>query len=217
MNARRPLRRLIGDRNGAGAAEFALVLPVLLLLLFVIIDIGRLYYVVNESEKATQMGARFAIVTDTIPAKIANADYVGVIACPNLASPGTYKTCATGDYITDPTALGKVTCTSTSCTCATGGTCPTGIVMGTGKFAALGDRMRAFNPAIADTNINLYFQGSGLGYAGDSTGMDVIPLVTVELTGLQFRPLAFLSLVPLTLPAARTTLSAESSAGTQSN
>ena len=208
MSTRARLARMIADRRGATAAEFALVLPILLLFLFSIIDIGRLYYDVNQAEKATQMGARFAIVTDTIPSQIAGADYVGVVACPNPS--GGYQICKKGDFITDPNALATVTCTSTGCS-------PSGTTMNAGAFTRLGDRMRLFDPAITDSNITLSFRGSGLGYAGDPTGMDVIPLVTVQLTGLTFRPLTFFSLGSVTLPFARTTLSAESTAGTQSN
>ena len=58
---------LIRDERGASAAEFALVLPLLLLLLFGIIDAGRLAWEFNRAEKATQVGARVAVVTDPIP------------------------------------------------------------------------------------------------------------------------------------------------------
>ena len=208
MNTRARLARMIADGRGSTAAEFALVLPILLLFLFSIIDIGRLFYDFNRAEKATQMGARFAIVTDTIPSQIAGADYVGVVACPNPN--GGYQACTKGEFITDPNALATVTCTSTGCT-------PSSTTMNAGAFARLGDRMRQFDPAIADSNIILSFRGSGLGYAGDPTGMDVIPLVTVELNGLTFKSVALLTLVSLPLPSARTTLSAESTAGTQSN
>lgn len=201
--------RLIADRRGAGAAEFALVLPLLLIFLFAIIDVGRLFYEVNRAEKATQMGARYAIVTDTIPAKIADADYVGTVSCDEDGN-GTYEACTKGGFIKDPAALAPVTCRSTGCN-------PASTSMNDGAFARLVARMNAFDPAIADTNVSISFRGSGLGYAGDPVGMDVVPLVTVSLTNLDFVPITFLSLVSLPLPAASTTLSAESSAGTESN
>ena len=209
MSAR--LARMIADRRGATAAEFALVLPILLLFLFSIIDIGRLFYDFNRAEKATQMGARFAIVTNTIPDKIANADYVGVVGC-DADNNGVYEACTKGGFIKDPSALATVTCTSTGCLPANSNT-----TMTAGAFANLVTRMKAFDPAITDTKVSISFRGSGLGYAGDPTGMDVIPLVTVELSGLTFKPFSLLSLVSVNLPLARTTLSAESSAGTQSN
>jgi Flp pilus assembly protein TadG len=215
MNLPRAFRRMSADQRGASAAEFALVLPLLLLFLFGIIDAGRLYYNVNQAEKATQMGARYAIVTDVIPPKIAAADYVGAVACSDPASPGSYKACKTGDAITDPSALGSVTCTSNGCTGT--GNYPSSPTMNAGAFQNLVDRMHAFDPAIGAGNVSVSFRGSGLGYAGDPTGMDVVPLVTVQLTNLSFRPITALALMTVTLPPARTTLSAESSAGTQSN
>jgi Flp pilus assembly protein TadG len=62
----RLLRQLLRDRRAASAAEFALVLPLLLVLMFGIIDMGRFFWQLNESEKATQMGARMAVVTTPV-------------------------------------------------------------------------------------------------------------------------------------------------------
>ena len=66
--------RLALDRNGATAAEFALVLPLLLFFLFGIIDVGRLMWTFNQAEKATQIGVRAAVVTNVIPTKL-NDDF----------------------------------------------------------------------------------------------------------------------------------------------
>lgn len=203
--------RLHRDRLGNTAAEFALVLPIMLFFLFAIIDIGRLYFNVNQAEKATQMGARFAIVTDTIPTQISGADYVGVVAC-DADNNGVLEACTKGGQIKDVDALATVTCTSAGCTPGS-----SGVTMNAGAFDRLVARMHAFDPEITASNVKISFRGSGLGFAGDPTGMDVVPLVTVELNGLTFSPIAFLSLLPINLPSARTTLSAESSSGIQSN
>ena len=60
------LRNLLRRNGGASAAEFALVLPLLLLLLFGVIDAGRFMWEYNRAEKATQMGVRFAATTDPV-------------------------------------------------------------------------------------------------------------------------------------------------------
>ena len=70
---RRILRRLTPiarDERGAAAVEFALVLPILLVLAFGIIDFGRLLYTYNNLTSAVREGARFASVQTQ--AKITN-------------------------------------------------------------------------------------------------------------------------------------------------
>ena len=65
MSARivwRPGRRLVRFRReeqGAAAVEFALVLPVLLLLVFMFIDATRAFYTLNSLVSAAREGARF--------------------------------------------------------------------------------------------------------------------------------------------------------------
>ena len=66
------LRRLVSNRTAASAVEFAMVLPILLLLLLGVIDVGRLMYVWNMAEKSTQMGVRYAVVTDMVPSNLNN-------------------------------------------------------------------------------------------------------------------------------------------------
>ena len=52
------LASFLRNRSGAAAAEFALVLPVALLLFFGIMDVGRYVWALNEIEKAVQAAAR---------------------------------------------------------------------------------------------------------------------------------------------------------------
>jgi Flp pilus assembly protein TadG len=49
-------------RNGQALAEFALVLPVLLLLIFGIIELGRVVFIYNSLADAARQGARVAAV-----------------------------------------------------------------------------------------------------------------------------------------------------------
>ncbi|ODT91755.1 MAG: hypothetical protein ABS86_02175 [Sphingobium sp. SCN 64-10] len=101
-------RRLWQDRTGASAAEFAMVVPLLLLFIFGAIDVGRFMWTMNEAEKAAQMGARFAVATDVIPTGMASYSYA--------VSGGI----AQGDPIPQSSFPG-VNCTSTACTCKSGG------------------------------------------------------------------------------------------------
>ncbi|MEA1072511.1 TadE/TadG family type IV pilus assembly protein [Sphingomonas sp. LY160] len=206
------IRALVHNRKGASAAEFALVLPLLLLLMFGIIDAARFLWETNRAEKATQVGARVAVVTDAIPGGLVAQRYVG-----NTAG-GTALT--QGDLI-PRAALGEIRCVSTSgtmsCTCEVS-PCPATLTpyVTTGHALML-TRMRNIKPDIAEQNVRVSYRGSGLGYAGDPNGMEIAPLVTVELTGVQFKPVTALLLATITLPNFRTTLTAEDSAGIQSN
>lgn len=198
---------LLRDERGASMAEFALVLPLLLVFLFGIIDGGRLMWTWNQAEKATQVGARVAIVTNVLAPGLATADYVGT------NQGGTVLT--QGDVI-PVSALGEVVCTNTGCTCQTT-PCPTFGTFDSVAFDKIRERMTFMKPDIKAANVRVIYRGSGLGYAGDPNGIQIQPLVTVELTDLQFRPLTILALTTIALPDFRTTLTGEDLSGTTFN
>ena len=203
------IRRLFLDRTAASAAEFALVLPLLILFLLGILDASRYMWEVNKAEKATQAGARVAIVTDVLDGGLASKSYVGTIV--------GGVTLTQGDVI-PVSALGELRCTNTGCSCLTG-TCPTVVKPAdyATRFNRVFERMKYMKPGIAQTNVGITYRGAGLGFAGDPNGMEIAPLVTAELTGLQFRPLILFNAVAVDLPTFRTTLTAEDSSGSQSN
>lgn len=200
------IRRLRHDQSGASAAEFALVLPLLLFFLFGIIDGARFLWETNRAEKATQMGARVLAVTDTVSGGLAAHSYLGD------TSGGTALT--QGDLV-PAAALGSVRCRSVSgtvaCDCETG-PCPSTLTpVNADGFNLAVRRMRGVKPDIGAANVVVRYRGSGLGYAGDPNGMDIAPLVTVELSGVQFRPVTGLMLATINLPPFRTTLTSEDS------
>jgi len=198
------LRHLLRDRRAASAAEFALVLPLLLMLLFGIMDMGRFFWQLNESEKATQMGARMAIVTNPVSPDLVSESYVS----------GDVQS---GDLI-PADALGTMVCNSDGCTCKTA-PCPGGAGdIDTDAFNVIVTRMAQMNPLITDENVVVSYSGSGFGYAGEADDtMDIQPLVTVTLKDMKFNFLALLGLVEVNMPEASATLTAEDSSGTFSN
>lgn len=197
------MRRLFHDRTGSGAAEFSLVLPLLILLLFGMIDASRYMWEFNRAEKATMMGARFAVVTTAVATDLEAARYV---------VPGGLTQ---GDPI-PASALGVMTCSSTGdCVCTTS-PC-TGLTRNPTAFNGIVDRMKLMYPLIAADKVRVEYRGSGLGYAGDPNGMEVAPLITVKLVGQPFYPLSFLMLRHITMPDFATTLTSEDSSGTASN
>lgn len=200
---------LVRNQSGASAAEFALVLPVLLVLLFGIIDGGLWLWTFNKAEKATQEGARVAVVTNMIPSGLAGQSFVGKTVN------GVALT--QGDVI-PAAALPPVTCTKASAAAAVSCTCPScsGITLGTASATAWSDiatRMKAMMPQLQDQNIVVQYRGSGLGFAGDPNGSDVAPLVTVSITGLTFPLITSYRFATVSVPSATTTLTGEDLTG----
>ena len=209
------IRRLLQARSGASAAEFALVLPLFLALLFGVIDAGRFMWESNEAEKATQVGARIAIVTDVLSSGLRDEDYAGKVVGGTTLQPGDTIPAA---------ALGSMKCISTGCSCETAPCPAVGTFNSTLFTDVLVTRMKQMYPSIKATNVVVRYQGSGFGLAEASGGggggtetMEISPLVTVTLTGVQFRPLTTFALKPVTMPDFSTTLTAEDASGQYSN
>jgi Flp pilus assembly protein TadG len=194
------VRRLLRDCAGASAAEFALVLPLLLLLMFGIIDVGRYMWSVNRAEKAAHMGVRMAVVTDHVSSTIGDS-FVGQCSTP----------LGQGDTI-PADCFTQITCTKTGANA----TCTSGTA-DTDAFDRVIDRMEVFMPEIEDSNVSIIYSPSGLGYAGDPNGPDVAPLVTVQLSNLSFHPTVLLTLASFDLPNVHSSLTFEDGQGAISN
>lgn len=210
------LRHLLRSQSATSSAEFALVLPLLLILLFAVIDGGRLLYEYNEAEKATQVGARVAIVTNVLSPQLRDEDYVGKTV--------GGKTLAAGDRI-PAEALGTLTCTSAGCTCTTA-PCPSGVgPIDSATFTnVVVARMQQIYPVIQAANVEVRYSGSGFGSVANASGgsggteqIEISPLITVALKDVEFHPLTTLMLASFTLPTFSTTLSAEDASGSYSN
>jgi Flp pilus assembly protein TadG len=176
------IKAFFKNQDGGPAAEFALVLPIALLFLFGIIDVGRFMWEYNKAEKATQMGARFAAVTELVPSTLATTNFVST-------------TVPQGDPVPSG-AFGGTRCTSGSCSTAPTNACPAGTPAGgtnwgygSAAFTNILVRMQAFKPDVTAANVVIDYANAGLGYAGDPIGPDVAPLITVRLCQLIFRPI----------------------------
>lgn len=170
--------RLARDTNGASAAEFALVLPAALLMLFGIIDVGRYAWQLNEYEKATQMATRMAVVTNVVSEGLADADltYVGSTDCGNALVAGQ-RICAA--------ALGTITCTVAGCSCT--GSCPTGFAtVDADAMDLIVARVRQFQPRVTEDQVAIEYRGSGIGFAGDPAKPEISPIVTVRILNAQY-------------------------------
>lgn len=199
------LHRLRRDESGL-AAEFALVVPLMLLLILGTIDIGIYAYTLNRAEKATQIGARWAAVTDPLNTELKTVNLSGVTVSGTQLGQGDRVPAA---------ALGLLTCNNTTCTCTTGPCYGTG--HDAAAFTKLADRMRQILPGIQNSNIVVEYRGSGLGYAGDPNGPDIAPLITVRLTGLSYNSIVLSPLGTTTsLPDFAYSITSEDGSGTAS-
>lgn len=89
-----------GDDHGAAAVEMAIVLPVLLLLIFGIVDFGRMLNAQLELTAAAREGARWAALGQSgVPARVAlaapsldPAPATSVTACPATPAVGSNAT-----------------------------------------------------------------------------------------------------------------------------
>lgn len=210
-------RRLLADRGGTGAAEFALVLPLLIVFLLGTVDLARFLWECNRAEKATQMGARYAVVTDMVPA--------GLAAYSFTVSGGLLQ----GETVTlanfegahcRSTAVTANNATAIECLKPDGTACPAWC--GTPDVAAfnrIAARMRLFFPRLTAANVEIHYDNAELGYAGDPNGADVAPLVVVKLRDVTFRPVLF-SLFrtnSISLPDFRASLTLEDGMGNVAN
>lgn len=184
------------DTAGASAAEFALVLPLMILFLIGIIDAGYYMWQLNRAEKAVQIGARWAVATDMVPATLRDYSF----AVSGGIEQGTPV---------PATSFPKITCTSTACTGTWG--------HNNTAFTSILNRMQAIKSGIAASQLTVEYEWSGLGYAGDPNGPDVAPIVTVKLTGLQHTPITSILFGSTTLPTFSYSLTAEDSIGSYSN
>ena len=191
------VKRLRCDETAASALEFALVLPILLMFMIGTIDVGRLMWSWNRAEKAAQVGARVAIVTDMVPATLASQNFAL-----NNAVPG-------GDPV--PTSqFSSTVCNNSDCTNGWG--------YNSAAFTEIVRRMQVIMPEISPADVTVTYDNVGLGYAGDPFGPDVAPLVTVRVSDMPFDPLSlWIFGVTFNLPEASAALTAEDSTGTYSN
>jgi len=196
--------RLFADTRAASAAEFALVLPLLLIFIFGIIDAGRYMWEYNRAEKATQMGTRYAVVTAPVPSGLSSYSF--------SISDGV----AQGTAV--PTAnFSSATCNNSSCTCVGGNFCSS-VGYDSTAFNNIVTRMAQMYPPITPSNVQVIYQNVGLGFAGNPDGPDVSTLVTVNLTGLQFHPITCLVFAcNISMPSFSAALTLEDASGSVSN
>ncbi len=204
------IRALLRSTHASTAAEFGLLTPLLLSFMIGTIDFCRYLWVCNRAEKATQMGVRYAVVTDVIPSGLATYDFATTGGIPQGdAIPSSAFTSA---ECVESTA-GTVTCTCVPATC------PGGNTFNKTAFDNIVARMQIFYPGLTADKVKINYNYSGLGYAGDPNGIQIAPLVTVKLDGVTFTPMLFrfFGSASVTLPSFTASLTLEDGSGSYAN
>ena len=194
----RRLRKLGCREEGGASVEFVAVMLFFVVIVFFSFEVAVAVFWNATAEKAAQIGARLAIVSD--PA-------VASQGCPGTPQPGT-----NGDWPGtdgDPVPAGMLplrNCRNGPASaiygmpCSTAGTChswgPVECVGGSGGscdaagFAAIAQRVRSIFNLATDERITIRYEDTGLGFAGGP----VIPLVTIEISNVPY-DLLFASLL----------------------
>ena len=197
------LRNFLADKSAASAAEFALVLPIFTLFFVGIIDAGLYAWSINRAEKATQIGARFAVVTDLVPSGLASYSFA-TQGSPLIPQGDTVPQSRFPDIIC--TGAGSISCNGSFG------------AANTTAFNNIVNRMKLIDSRITAQNVRIIYSWSGLGFSGDPNGPDVAPNVTVELNGLQFKPITgVLFGATMNVPTLSYSLTSEDGSGSYSN
>lgn len=186
----RTLSQLARDRRGATAMEFALVSIVLIMFIIGIVDFGRAMFEWNQATKATQEGARRAVVSEIVAEGLQNFD--------GLAFVGNGSQVPISAVDPNP-----IVCTSAGCN----GYGP----LDTVAFDRISNWVRANYGRAQPENIVIEYRHIGLGFAGNPIGPDIAPAVTVRLQNLQFDFIGsvLFGLAPIAMPDFATTLTGE--------
>jgi hypothetical protein len=199
----------IRDTRAATSAEFALISPLMVMILLGIIDVGRYAWELNQAEKATQIGARWSVATDMVASGLRDYSF----AVSGGISQGT---------VVPQSAFPGVTCqsdgTAATCNCSEGGNCAFPLTANNTAFTNLVNKMSSIKSGITAQDVVIDYSWSGLGFSGDPNGPDVAPILTIRLKNQRFQPMItqiFDARVPL--PSFAYSLTMEDGDGTVAN
>lgn len=180
----RPNRPFAQDEDGSTLVEFAVVMPLFLLILFGLIDFGRLGFEYVMANKAIQLAARIAVARP--PACV---DVPGVPNVPNTNMRGPVANGSIPPYF-------GTNCRTAANVCANPGTSVCDGKVSNATVAEIWGAVSALMPIDAvPSNLRFtYTFTSDLGFLGGP----YVPMVTVEIQNLSFQfvtPLAALAAV----------------------
>jgi len=160
------LRRFQRNTSGTTLVELAIVMPLLLLLIFGVLEFGRLFWITGVTQKATAIAVRLAAVRPPVCPNVPD-----VISAVSVSAGGTAPrfgtVCRTGGVCAD---LGEQVCA---------------LNLGTATGQEIWGRVAALMPpGSTAANIRLrYSFDERIGFVGGPYS----PVVTVELINLEFQ------------------------------
>ncbi len=186
--------------KGISTVEFALVTLVFLIAVLGIVDFARALWQWNLAVRATQAGVRAAIVRDFAALNFHRFD--GTLSAP----------------IGGQVPASAITPNPTICTrdgCGASLTSLDAVLLDAAAFARIVAPMRATDRRIAAGDVIVEYRHVGLGLAGNPSGPDIDPVITVRLRDqrFEFLALSFLELPAIVLPDFRASLTAEDGHG----
>jgi Flp pilus assembly protein TadG len=90
----RPSMRCLRDKSGVGAIEFAVIAPLLILMLVGMSDLGLGIYANMQVDGAAQYGAQYALVNGYDPSAITSAVKTSTDLSPLTVTPSQFPGCA---------------------------------------------------------------------------------------------------------------------------
>jgi hypothetical protein len=205
-------RAFAREEAGAAMVEMTIVVTLMFTLLLGFVDFGYAFYQWNAANKAVQIGARLAAVSDAVPVGLSLEG--GTPA--STADIGVAVPANTYHYRCTATAAGVA-----SCSCVAG-TCADLTVDEAGQDAfdlildgdAAGDvrrpGMRDFFPGLAPDQIRIEYVASGLGYWTRPGG--AVPTIRVSIVNRSFDFFflsGLLSFTPISMPDMLSTVTGE--------
>ena len=185
------LRHLGAGEKGSATVELGLIAPMLFFLVMACIEMALALFQWNAAAKATQLGARAAIVSAPVAVGLNQVAWNYTLAgepCQDLADGGSTGACPQIN----------VTCRGA----ASGGTCDGGATFSDAAFGRVYDRMRLAYPALQRENVAISYRSNGLGFVANPYGLPMT--VTVSFVCGRFDFIVIDALVdwltPLTVP-----------------
>lgn len=146
-------RRLLREEEGAFQIEFALTMPILMLLSLGLLEFSLVAFDFQRAAEASRRAVRFVIIGNNIP--------------------------NTARLLEDPPPI--ITCTSSGGTVSCQNASPSADA--DYRFQKMLAEMQEVLPAIKEENVRVTYESADVGGADQAGG--IIPLVTIEIVGLQ--------------------------------